>query len=97
MTWSKTYSGTSEEVGTQFAADVETIQAGLPEFERTDVEHARDASVLVLRAVPSDTARVSLLVSGHGWRDAATGKGGGAMTVTINYVLTPRDDAGQSL
>jgi hypothetical protein len=92
MTWSRSYTGSSaEEVAAKFTVDVMGIQVGLPEFERDAVVHLAKATELALKSIPPG-ARVTLSVNGHGFRRADGGDelndaGGGALGMSINYVM----------
>lgn len=86
MSWSRGYTGTADEVRKQFAAQRPEIEKLLPEFERNDVAHVEKALDLVLVAVPPD-ATLSVSVGGHGYRET-TGKGAGAMNLSVNYTIT---------
>lgn len=85
MSWSRTYTGTPQDVARQFRSDRSVIEAPLPEFEKGDIAHVVKAAEQALNAIPND-AKVSLSVSGHGFRDT-TGGGGGAVAVSVNYSL----------
>lgn len=86
MSWSKTYTGTPNAVIEQATVDLPTIEEGLPEHERGDVQRVISAAALLLHEW-NPRSHITLHVSGHGYRDNAQGTGGGGLRVQMDYKI----------
>lgn len=93
MSWSRSYSGSPEEVLAQAEASVEEITATLPDFEKGDVQAAVNAAESAL-SVLDERAKVSLSLSGHGYRNE-NGGGAGSLSVSISYELAPAAESSE--
>lgn len=86
MSWSKTYTGTPQEALDSATNDIPNIEAPLPEFEKSDVQRVVAAAAILLHQF-NPRSQITLSLSGHGYRNASDGTGGGAMAVSVGYTV----------